>query len=276
MSREEWLAAHPYLRPVADFSAQVERALALEVPDVAPPDFERYHVDYLSGVPLLASGHTEIDLEPGGRLALKLVERLVPIVAHERLARELRALFDYLHRAPDSHRRVVDLLLGDEVPDAPFPGMLRYLAWTATARYLRPVVSAFDKYRDDEQWHRGYCPGCGSRPAMAQLVGVDHGRKRLLSCGCCGMRWQFKRTACPFCDGESQSIATVKIDNEPTLRIDHCSSCSGYLKTYVGEGDEALMLGDWSSLHLDLVADERGLKRRAASLYDLEPVSLPQ
>ena len=32
-----------------------------------------------------------------------------------------------------------------------------------------------------------------------------------------------------------------------------------------------LLLSDWSSLHLDLIAHDRGLKRLAASLYEFEP-----
>jgi len=147
---------------------------------------------------------------------------------------------------------------------------LRYLAWTASARYLRPVVRAFEAWRDEDRWLRRYCPTCGSLPAMAQLVGVDQGRKRLLSCGCCGTRWQFKRTGCPFCDADTQRLASVAIEGESGLRIDHCESCGGYLKTYDGEGNETLLLSDWSSLHLDLIAHDRGLKRLAASLYDFE------
>jgi transcription elongation factor Elf1 len=64
------------------------------------------------------------------------------------------------------------------------------------------------------------------------------GRKRLLSCGCCGTRWQFKRTGCPFCETDSQRLASVTIEGEPGLRIDHCESCGGYLKTYDGQGNE--------------------------------------
>ena len=105
---------------------------------------------------------------------------------------------------------------------------------------------------------------------MAQLVGADPGRKRLLSCGCCGTRWQFKRTGCPFCDTDSQRLSSVTIEAEPGLRIDHCESCGGYLKTYDGQGNETLLLSDWSSLHLDLIAHDRGLKRLAASLYEFE------
>jgi FdhE protein len=61
------------------------------------------------------------------------------------------------------------------------------------------------------------------------------------------------------------------VEGEATLRIDHCGACGGYLKTYVGQGDEALLLSDWSSLHLDLLAQDRGLKRLAASLFEFDP-----
>jgi FdhE protein len=105
---------------------------------------------------------------------------------------------------------------------------------------------------------------------MAQLVGKDPGRKRLLSCGCCGTRWQFKRTACPFCDGQDEHrLAVVAVEGEGGLRIDYCEACGGYLKTYDGEGSESVLLADWTSIHLDVIARDRGLTRRAASLYDL-------
>jgi FdhE protein len=62
---------------------------------------------------------------------------------------------------------------------------------------------------------------------------------------------------------------TLAIEGESRLRIDYCEACSGYLKTYTGEGSEALFLADWTSIHLDIIARDRGLKRLAASLYAL-------
>jgi FdhE protein len=47
-------------------------------------------------------------------------------------------------------------------------------------------------------------------------------------------------------------------------------ACGSYLKTYEGLGREALLLADWTSLHLDVLAQDRGLKRMAASLFGLE------
>ena len=193
----------------------------------------------------------------------------------EWFAAETRTLDTDLRREPELSRRIADFLLGGETLSSSSPGLLRYLGWTAMARFLRPVVSAFGGWRNEECWLRRYCPTCGSLPAMAQLVGADPGRKRLLSCGCCGTRWQFKRTGCPFCETDSQRLVSVTIEGESGLRIDHCESCGGYLKTYDGQGHETLLLADWSSLHLDLIAHDRGLKRLGASLYEFEPIPHP-
>ena len=105
---------------------------------------------------------------------------------------------------------------------------------------------------------------------MAQLAGSDPGRMRLLSCGRCRTRWRFRRTGCPFCRTEDDHrLAAFSVEGEDRLRIDYCEQCRGYLKTYVGDGGEALWLADWTSLHLDLAARDRGLNRMAASLYEV-------
>src|SRR6476469_6851884 len=99
---------------------------------------------------------------------------------------------------------------------------------------------------------RPYCPTCGSLPAMSHLVGTDPGRQRFLCCGRCATKWRFGRTVCPFCEGESHKVASATADGEHGLRIDHCDACRAYLKTYAGHGSEAVLLADWTSLHLDL------------------------
>jgi len=274
MTPDPWLAAHDYLRPLADLATQVDRAIAeLEILEARIPDWDDYAADFRAGVPLLASADARVDLEPGGRMAAALVERLASGTSPEWLVAETRALATELRGEPHAARRIADFLLGDQAAAPQSPGLLRYVAWTAMARFLRPVVSAFGDWRDDEKWLRRFCPTCGSPPAMAQLVGVDPGRRRLLSCGCCGTRWQFKRTGCPFCEADTQRLASVQIEGEPGLRIDWCESCKGYLKTYDGEGNERLLLSDWSSLHLDVIASDRGLERAATSLYAFAPDS---
>jgi FdhE protein len=273
MTRDSWLEAHDYLRPVAELCAEVDRAVAgIHIPEAPVPDWDTYRADFLAGVPLLQSADAAINLEPGGQAAAALIERLALARSSGSLAAETRALHAELQREPPAAQRIVDSLLGEESAVPVFPGLVRYLGWTAMRRFIAPVMLAFNRWRgeeNEEQWQRRYCPTCGSLPAMAQLAGEEPARRRLLSCGCCGTRWHFKRTCCPFCETDAQRLETLVVEGESGLRIDHCASCGGYIKTYDGQGNENLFLSDWSSLHLDLLATDRGLKRLATSLYEL-------
>ncbi|HEY1252697.1 MAG TPA: formate dehydrogenase accessory protein FdhE [Thermoanaerobaculia bacterium] len=276
---EAWLEAHAFLRPLAEVCARVERAadrVASGGPRLEPPAFDDHRADFMAGVPALQGESTTVDLEPAGAAALALVRELASDPEAGRVGEDARALDAELRREPEAVRRVAAWLLGDDSLAVSSAGLLRYLGWTAASRCLAPVVAAFERWRmggegeNDERWLRRYCPLCGSGPAMAQLVGADPGRKRLLACGCCGSRWQFKRTGCPFCEADSHKIAVVSVEGESGLRIDYCESCRGYVKTYDGQGKEGLLLADWTSLHIDLIAQDRGLTRMAASLYAFE------
>ena len=59
------------------------------------------------------------------------------------------------------------------------------------------------------------------------------------------------------------------VGEETDLRIDYCDCCNGYIKTYDGRGNESMLLADWTSLHLDIIARDQGLNRLAVSLYEM-------
>ena len=271
ISQDEWLQRHTYLRPVADFHAQVALvAASIPITSVHFPNWDDYLGDYQAGIPLLRSSGVSIDFTPAEAILVALVERLTSKPLTEKVAEEARVLYAQLHSEPEAPRRVIAWLLGNDTFAAAHPGLLRFLGWASLTRYLRPLVEAFRDWRDEDLWLRSYCPTCGSAPSMSQLIGIDPGRQRFLSCGCCATRWRFRRIGCPFCEsGDAHRLAVLAIDGEANLRIDYCESCRGYLKTYNGEGSEALLLADWTSLHIDLVACDRGLKRLAGSLYEL-------
>jgi FdhE protein len=270
MTREAWLAAHPYLLSLAEFRSQVEKAAAT-LPQVLArtPNWNDYESDYLAGVPLLHSCVSPIDLKSVAILLESLTLTLDSASLPGTLGRDIGDLQAELRRHSDASQVVVDALLDRSA--SLHSGLLKYLGWTLMALYLSPVVTAFSNWRDEERWLRPYCPTCGLPPAMAQLVGIDDGRVRLLSCGGCTTRWRYRRTACPFCQNEDDTRLAVLVPaGEEGLRIDYCESCGGYIKTYSGSGSESVLLADWTSLHLDVVAQDRGLNRFAASLYEMQ------
>ena len=260
MTRDTWLATHPYLLPVAEVDALVAIAAAESCRPVdAIPDWDDYADDFHAGVPLLKSAKVAIDFSPPETAVRSLITKLASSSLPGALKQQCRDLEAELEPP-----------LATDLLSPAHPGLLRYLSWAILARYLSPVVSAFDSWRNEERWLRNYCPTCGEPPAMAQLVGKDPGRLRKLSCGRCRTRWRYRRTGCPFCDVQHEHRLTVlAIEDQGGLRIDYCEGCGGYLKTYDGEGHESVLLADWTSLHLDMVARQRGLKRMAASLYAL-------
>jgi len=273
---DEWLRRHPFLGPAALLCARVDAAVeAADVPRAPVPEWDDYGAEFAAGVPLLHGTGVVLDLEGVDRAIAKAIGALAGRSLDGSIDDDLRTLAAELSPAAGNQRRVVDWLLGDESWTPSRPGTLRYIGWRVLATALRPVIDAFANWRDDDRWLRRYCPACGSLPAMAHLAGTDPGRRRYLSCGCCGTRWRFGRTECPFCEVKADRLASLDIDGESGLRIDYCESCRGYLKTYSGHGAESVLLADWTSLHVDLAARERGLQRLAASLYDVEGTSTP-
>lgn len=271
MTREDWLARHPYLQSVADFQIQVETAVSVvPIPDAAIRHWDEYLCEFLSGVPLLHSPGAVIDLQPAEEIIARVIHKLASGALQYPHDKRIAALAAELRDEHNGPNRVLGWLIHQNELPSRHSGLLRYLGWTALRHFLRPIVEVFAESRDEERWLRRYCPTCGSLPAMAQLVGMDCGRIRLFSCGCCGTRWRYRRTGCPFCGNENdRRLPVLTIKGENGLRIDWCESCGGYLKTYEGRGHESFLLEDWASLHLDIIAHDRGLKRLASSLYEL-------
>jgi FdhE protein len=271
MSIERWIADHPFLEPLSRVAFAVERAADETHPALPAPNWDAYLVDFRAGVPLLASPNARVEAcALGGEAVARMVERAVEVPFPEKLAASARALRDHLRGGPEVRRALGSWLLRGEGTPPPEPGFARFAGWTALARLLAPTVDAFGRRRDEDSWFRGYCPTCGADPAMSQLIESPTGKQRFLSCPCCRSRWRFRRVGCPHCDNDvPDRMDVLEIEGEERLRIDACKECNGYVKTYVGEGEEPLFLADWTTLHLDLLAKDRGLERKGASLYEI-------
>jgi FdhE protein len=269
MTLDDWLQSHSFLEPLAQVRRRIDAAIsAAATPLPVLADWDLYAEDFGSGVPLLQS-EVPIDLEPAGHAVVMVLRSLASDPMSSPLTADAASLTAQLQGSPGA-RRVVDALLGDDGWEPSRPGLLRSVGWMTFAAALRPMVHAFGGWRDEDRWLRRYCPTCGALPAMAHLVGIDPGRLRLLVCGRCATEWRYNRTGCPFCETASHRLTSIGVEGEGGLRIDHCEACRGYLKTYNGQGHEQVLLADWTSLHLDVAARQRGLERVATSLYDLD------
>jgi len=113
-----------------------------------------------------------------------------------------------------------------------------------------------------EAWLKGYCPICGSPPSLSLLK--EETGKRYLLCSYCGYQWRIDRLFCPFCNNKDQeSLHYLFAEGEEAYRIDLCDKCHQYIKTidYRNLAESDPVLEDLATLHLDILASQKGYKR---------------
>jgi Protein involved in formate dehydrogenase formation len=156
--------------------------------------------------------------------------------------------------AADQHL-VVDLLwlVGDLVA-APVVHVQQLMA-------LRDVVPDSPVREALERWDQGYCPACGSWPALAQFFLGE----RLLRCAFCAATWRTLADRCAFCGERGAAYRTVVPDTEQVgRRLELCRACGGFLKTLDASTlvpFPLVAIEDLASSDLDQTALHHGFRR---------------
>lgn len=131
---------------------------------------------------------------------------------------------------------------------------------------LRPSIEAVAEKLlgeiDSQTWLKGVCPVCASLPYLSLLKETEG--KKFLICSFCGHLWRSERIFCPFCGNKEQPLLNYfYAEGEESYRIDTCDQCHQYIKTVDARNIEILdpALEDLATLHLDLLATQKGYKR---------------
>jgi FdhE protein len=88
--------------------------------------------------------------------------------------------------------------------------------------------------------------------------------KRYLLCSFCDYQWRIDRIFCPFCSNKDhESLHYLFAEEEEAYRIDLCEKCHQYIKTidYRKLEESDPVLEDLATLHLDILASQKGYKR---------------
>ena len=148
-----------------------------------------------------------------------------------------------------------------KIADIP-AAVIAFMTYSSVRPSLSVRAEQMVTYLDNSaSWEKGYCPVCGNAPALAMLR--DQGQ-RFLICGFCGHQWTAIRVFCPFCENRDQKqLHYFYSEQEKEYRVHACMGCKKYIKT-VDVRDLARpvhpFLEQVSTLHLDMLAEEQGLK----------------
>jgi FdhE protein len=112
-------------------------------------------------------------------------------------------------------------------------------------------------------WDRGYCPACGSWPAVAEVIAGRHA----LRCSFCAASWEVSSYRCIYCSNDSDAFITAAPNAEqPGRRLQMCNACGAYLKVLELTSPTEFPLvaiEDLASMDLDMMAIERKYMRPA-------------
>jgi FdhE protein len=140
---------------------------------------------------------------------------------------------------------------------------------------LRPSIeTGRDRLRvalEPETRRTSPCPICGSPPALSLLKGEEG--KRYSLCSGCGYQWRIDRLSCPVCGSrEQESLTYFCGEGEEAFRIDLCDICHHYIKTidYRSLEESDPFLEDLATLHLDVVAVQKGYRRSVPNPWSSE------
>jgi FdhE protein len=141
------------------------------------------------------------------------------------------------------------------------------LAWLVAELALAPFAYLLEQraLRSDNTliaaallaWNRGFCPACGSWPAITEAAGGAHD----LRCSFCAAAWRLSSYRCQYCGNDRDSFVTAAPDpGQPARRLQLCGECGGYAKVLdVNAPTEFPLIAveDLASMDLDMIAIER-------------------
>jgi len=161
-------------------------------------------------------------------------------------------------------------------------GLAPDLVWLVAELALGPFVYALQSLvlgqAKDEGlrralagWAHGYCPACGSWPALAEVVGGH----RCLRCSFCSSGWELPSYACIYCERAGEQFVTAAPNPDRSdRRVELCGGCGGYLKTIdLPELSPfpLLSISDIETTDLDVAAMEHGYRRPALKPFAAPP-----
>ena len=263
----------PHYRDILDLYAQIleeqtkaQARLKITVPQVdQKPVTSRLD----KGIPVLGTEGFALDLEAAHRLFRTLSEickKSTPRMGDEipRITEAVGSGELDLHGLLSKHYDGAYLQHEAERFGAD-KGILAFLVQASVRPSLEAQMEPLRDALDLEGWLQGVCPLCGSPPQIAQLR-YEEG-KRYLQCPLCGCQWRWERIACPYCSNKDHnSLHYLYAEEEEAYRVDLCDQCTGYIKTVDSrklDYEPSLDLEDIITIHLDILAVEKGYRRTA-------------
>jgi len=264
VEKPAYVHLYPFLEAIFISRAEAKVNMCLKVPDM---DDKLAGTKWEHGFPLMNRWDFPVDAQTAERV-FREVGKVIP-GDNRNLADAFLILDESLRSCSEDREQFWRSFMHHEMEpweewvkttENTDPASILFLARTA----IRPALELtaeklIERHPIHRSWLKGFCPICGSLPSLLYLEGAGE-RKAL--CSWCATKWNLHRLQCPYCDNrDHESLGYMSIEKEPQYRITYCNSCKFYFKQ-IDTRDRAyfpyLLLEEWTTLHLDLLAQRAG------------------
>jgi FdhE protein len=235
-------------------------------PPLTIPDRLAVQTRWEAGFPLLQRWEFPVDIEVAEGILRPIFDVLPE--GNEPLRAAHAALTAALAKHSGEHREIWESFLQHELEpwetwiETSECGTAALIFWGRAC--LRPSLEwtaerMLEAHVLGDSWQQGYCPVCGSLPALLYL---HQEGQRCGFCSWCGTEWGLARLQCPYCDNrDHESLGYLFAETEPDYRVQYCQLCKMYFKQ-IDQREQLdalfLPLEEWTTLHLDYLAQEDG------------------
>jgi FdhE protein len=151
------------------------------------------------------------------------------------------------------------------------PEILRFVLGRAIRPFVETSAQRMAQAIEGLEWTRGYCPICGSWPALSVIKEKEG--QRWLICSLCSHEWRFMRTQCPFCENQDpQRLEVFFTEDRESERAEVCHACKRYVVAIDMRErvDEVLMeVAPLMLVYLDILAQGEGFSPGAVTDWNV-------
>lgn len=118
-----------------------------------------------------------------------------------------------------------------------------------------------------DRWKQGYCPVCGSWPALIESLAS----RNIVRCSFCALAWTLDDPGCVYCGDIGPTFLTAAPDPaRPDRRLETCGKCRSYIKAV--DVDELspfplIAISDLETMDLDMRTMKQGFQRPAMKMF---------
>ena len=253
----------------AFFKAELSDETEFPLPDADPERFRQ-------GVPL---ADKETFLVSGDEFR-NAAKRIIPTMEKglPKIGKELSVIRTALLDGSLDAEAAVDRLLDGKPEDIAKsaarlqvdPDILEFVMAQLVKPFAVKRAESMTPLPSELHWFKGYCPICGSWPAISFLK--EEGQ-RWLKCSFCSHEWRFIRTECPFCENDDFDTMRRFFSEEREFeRVEVCDKCKRYvvsLDLRERADDPVMEVAALGLVYLDILAQDKGYWPGAVTAWNV-------